>query len=39
MTRMTRGTWLDKIRHQFAMLALVALFVLLAYITWKLLDW
>ena len=29
--------WLDTVRHQLAMLALAALFVLLAYYTWTLL--
>ena len=30
---------MDRLRHQFAMLALVAVFVLLAYLTWQLLNW
>jgi hypothetical protein len=37
MTRMTRGSWLDKVRHQFTVLAVAALFVLLVYLTWKML--
>ncbi len=37
MTRMTRASWLDKLRHQLAVLAVAALFVLLVYLTWKML--
>jgi hypothetical protein len=35
---MTRGTWMDKIRHQFTVLAVAALFGLLVYLTWKMLH-
>jgi hypothetical protein len=31
------GKWLDKVLHEFAVLALAALFILLAYYTWTLL--
>ena len=37
MTRLTRASWMDKIRHQFTVLAVAALFVLLVYLTWKML--
>ena len=37
MTRLTRSSWMDKLRHQFTVLAVAALFVLLVYLTWKML--
>ena len=35
---MPRGKWLDKLLHDFTVVALMLLFVLLVYLTWKMLG-